>query len=158
MTHIVHPFEPFCPPGSRILVLGSFPSAASREQGFYYGHPRNRFWHVLAAVYGEGVPEDLAQKQALLTRRNIALWDVILSCDIEGSADASIRNAVPCSLDRSCFAGIQKIYVNGRKAFELYNRYLLVKYGPAVYLPSTSAANAAWSRERLIKAWSVINS
>ena len=131
MTHIVHPFEPFCPPGSRILVLGSFPSAASREQGFYYGHPRNRFWHVLAAVYGEGVPEDLAQKQALLTRRNIALWDVILSCDIEGSADASIRNAVPCSLD---------------------------KYGPAVYLPSTSAANAAWSRERLIKAWSVINS
>ena len=73
MTHIVHPFEPFCPHGSRILVLGSFPSAASRAQGFYYGHPRNRFWHVLAAVYGEGVPEDLAQKQALLTRRNIAL-------------------------------------------------------------------------------------
>lgn len=158
MTHIVHPFEPFCPPGSSILVLGSFPSAASRAQGFYYGHPRNRFWRVLAAVYGEDVPENLVQKQEFLARRNIALWDVILSCDIEGSADASIRNTVPCSLDRSCFLGIQKIYVNGRKAFELYNRYLFDKYGPAVYLPSTSAANAAWSRECLIKAWSVINS
>ena len=159
MTHIVHPFEPFCPPGSRILVLGSFPSAASRAQGFYYGHPRNRFWHVLAAVYGEGVPEDLAQKQALLTRRNIALWDVIASCDIEGSADSTIKNVVPNDLDAIIKnSKVKRIFVNGKTAEKYYNKYTKDKLGrAAVCLPSTSPANAAWSIERLVGAWRIIN-
>ena len=95
---LVHPFEPVVDEGCTVLVLGSFPSVKSRENGFYYGHPRNRFWPMLAAVYGEEVPQDIPARKALLLRRHIALWDAALSCDIDGSMDQDIRNVVPTDL------------------------------------------------------------
>lgn len=153
-----HPIAPFYDAGSRILILGSFPSQKSREQGFYYGHPRNRFWQVTAAVLGCAVPETIAEKQAFLRQNGVALWDVIASCDIEGSADASIQNVVPndvaALLSR---APIQMIFLNGKTAEKYYNRYLKETVGKeAVTLPSTSPANAAWDVSRLCKAWRVI--
>ncbi|MDD6204129.1 MAG: DNA-deoxyinosine glycosylase [Firmicutes bacterium] len=152
-----HPFPPFFDCDSRILVLGSFPSVKSREQGFFYGHKQNRFWCVMAAVFRDDVPDTLQRKKQFLTKHHIALWDVIASCEIIGSSDATITDAMPNDLSvitDSCT--IKGIFVNGRKAYELYNRYLAQKYGTAVYLPSTSAANAAWSAQRLAESWKVL--
>ena len=114
---VEHPIAPFYDAGSRILILGSFPSQKSREQGFYYGHPRNRFWQVTAAVFGCAVPQTVSEKQAFLRKNGVALWDVIASCDIEGSADASIQNVVPndvAALLRR--TAIQAIFLNGKTA------------------------------------------
>lgn len=158
MNHIEHPFEPLFSPESRILILGSFPSVKSREQQFYYGHPRNRFWPVVAALYGERVPRTTEEKKALLLRNGLALWDAVASCEISGSSDASIRavraNDLRFILDN---CDIRGIFCNGRKAYELYRRHSQPVTGrTAVCLPSTSPANASWSLERLIAAWSVL--
>ncbi len=155
---VEHTFGPVWDADSRILILGSIPSVKSREQGFYYCHPRNRFWKVLAAMTGEEEPQTVPQKKEFLLRWGIALWDVIASCEIEGSSDSSIRDVTPNDitglLEKS---GIRKVYVNGSKAGQLYRRYIEANGGPgAVCLPSTSPANAAWSLERLIQAWKVI--
>ena len=93
--HLSHPFPPLYDACSEILILGSFPSVKSREQMFYYGHPQNRFWKVLAAELGEPQPQDIEAKKELLHRHHIALWDVIESCSICGSSDSSIRNVIP---------------------------------------------------------------
>ena len=155
MDHIVHPIPPFYDRDSTILILGSFPSVKSREQMFFYGHPQNRFWKVMAAVFDSTVPETIPDKKKLLSDNRIALWDVIGSCDIEGSSDASIRNVI--ANDLSVILGgadIQKIIVNGRTAEKYYIRYTQSVTGiKAVCLPSTSPANAAWSVERLTKVW-----
>lgn len=155
---IQHPIEPVYDAASRILILGSFPSVKSREAGFFYGHPQNRFWKVLAAVVGQEVPKTIPEKRAFLLQNHIAVWDVIQSCDIIGSSDSSIKNVVANDLsemlDRS---RICQIYVNGRKAEQLYQKYIYPETGiEAVCLPSTSPANAAWNLERLISAWSGI--
>ena len=154
----VHPIAPVYDSNSRILILGSFPSVKSREVGFFYGHPQNRFWRVLSAVTGECVPEDVDGKRAWLLRHGIALWDVIASCEITGSADQSIKNAVPVDLTPILqTAALQAIYTNGATAHKLYRRYLQDTCGmPDVCLPSTSPANAAWSLARLHDAWQVI--
>lgn len=155
--HIVQPFDPVFDRRSRTLVLGSFPSALSRANEFYYGNPRNRFWRVIAACLGEEVPgdHDLAAKRMLLLRHGIALWDVIESCDIRGSSDASIRNVVPARIE--CIlevAPIERVICNGATSARLYKRHLEVRAGMrAVVLPSTSPANAAWSEGRLIECW-----
>lgn len=153
---ISHPIPPFYGAESEILILGSFPSVKSRETGFYYGHPQNRFWRVLALLYGE--TEALADNQAkreFLSRHGIALWDVIASCEISGSADSGIKNAVPNDISKILTAtGITRIFVNGRTADKLYRRHIEAKLGvPAVYLPSTSPANASYSLERLEEEW-----
>ena len=155
---IIHPFPPLFDSDSRILILGSFPSVKSREQKFFYGHPQNRFWKVLAAVFEDVVPEDIEDKRAFLFRHGIALWDTIASCDISGSSDSSIRNVVPNDLTSILnTADIRQIYVNGKTSEKYYNKYIRDKIGrDAVCLPSTSPANAAWSVERLIEAWSII--
>ena len=154
-THIVHGFEPVFDSRSRILILGSLPSAASREQSFYYGHPRNRFWRVIAAVTENEVPDTVPQKKELLLRSGIAVWDVIAECDIAGSSDASIRNVVPSDL--SVILGnsrIASIITNGSAASRIYRRYQLpVTRTEAIQLPSTSPANAAWSLDRLTEEW-----
>lgn len=155
---VEHGFGPVWDEHSRILILGSMPSVKSREQRFYYGHPQNRFWKVLAAVTKAAVPETVAQKQAFLLEQRIALWDVIASCEIQGSSDSSIREAqandVAWLLRES---GIMRVYVNGGKAAQLYDKLLLPKTElAAVRLPSTSPANAAWSLPRLVDAWRVI--
>ena len=153
MNTIIHPIDPVYDKNSKILILGSFPSVKSREQGFFYGHPQNRFWRVLAGIYESKVPITIDEKKRFLLDNNIALWDVIYSCEIEGSADSSIRNVVVNNIDDIINqTSIIKIITNGRKADELYNKYVNMDI-ECVCLPSTSPANAAWSLERLIDKW-----
>ena len=122
---IEHPIEPVFDQNSRILILGSFPSVKSREVKFFYGHPKNRFWKVIAAVYGEKAPDSIEEKKSFLLRNHIAVWDVIKSCDIEGSADSSIKNVVPNDLNRILNqAEIEHIFLNGKKAEQLYKKYM----------------------------------
>lgn len=152
---ISHPIEPVFDENSEILILGSFPSVKSREQMFFYGHPQNRFWKVMANVTGDTVPESIDEKKAFLLKNHIAVWDVIAQCDIEGSSDSSIKNVKANDLSRLLAkADIKKICCNGAKSWELYNKYIKPVTGrEAVKLPSTSPANAAWSVERLAAAW-----
>ena len=155
---IIHPFPPFVREDARILILGSFPSVKSREQKFFYGHPQNRFWKVMAGVCGCPVPGTIDEKKAFLAQNHIALWDTIHSCTITGSSDSSIRDVVPNDLtpilDK---ADIREIYCNGGTSYRLYEKYLRHQTGrEAVKMPSTSPANAAWSVDRLMQAWSVI--
>lgn len=195
---IIHPFGPLYNENSRVLILGSFPSVKSREQEFFYGHPQNRFWKVMAALFSPAhhykmtkdndcqvvgkqaayypiidgsecnrmtqsyerirLPQTIEEKKALILDNGLALWDSIGSCEITGSSDASIRNAEPNDLrvitDNS---DIRAIYCNGKKSLEVYNKYIEPVLGrKAEALPSTSPANASWSLDRLIDAWSII--
>ena len=158
MEHIIHPIPPLYDEQSRVLILGSFPSVKSREAQFFYGHPQNRFWKVLAAVLECPVPGNIPEKQAMLHGNHIALWDVIASCDIEGSSDSSIKNAVPNDLTPILqTADIRQIYCNGATSHRLYQKYIAPLTGrDAVKLPSTSPANAAWQLERLTIEWKKI--
>lgn len=150
-----HPIAPVYDKDSRILILGSFPSVKSRQEGFFYGHPQNRFWRVVAALCQCDAPRTVNEKKALLLSNHIAVWDVIMSCDIVGSSDSSIKNVIPNDLSIILEqAHIEKIFVNGRKAEQLYKKYIMPQIKrEAVCLPSTSPANAAWNLERLIEAW-----
>ena len=152
---IVHPIPPLFNEQSRILILGSFPSVRSREACFYYGHPQNRFWKVISAVFDENTPVTTEEKKDLLLRNGVALFDVIASCEITGSADSSIRNVIPNDLSVIVDAAhIEQIFVNGRTAEKYYNKYTRDVIGrEAVCLPSTSPANAARSLDSLIKTW-----
>ena len=154
----VHPIPPVFDADSTVLVLGSFPSVKSRESGFFYGHAQNRFWRVTAAVFGCPVPVTIPEKRAFLLQNHVALWDVIASCDIDGSSDASIKHVRPNDLAPLLAASkITHIFTNGATADALYTRWQFPATGiPAVRLPSTSPANAAWSLDRLIDAWRVI--
>lgn len=153
--HQVHPFGPVWDENSRALILGSFPSVRSRAEGFYYGNPQNRFWRVTAAVWDESVPQSIQEKRLLMQRHETALWDVLESCDIRGSSDATIED--PVAHDIAGIVGksrITRIYANGKAAYSLYMKYGFESTGiEAVLLPSTSPANAAWSLEKLIEAW-----
>ena len=155
---IVHPIPPVFDKHSEVLILGSFPSVKSRESGFFYGHPQNRFWKVTAAVFSEETPATIEEKKAFLLRNHIAVWDVIGSCEIEGSSDATIRDVTVNDLDIILKkADIKSIYVNGKKAYQMYQRYTQPVIGrEAVCLPSTSPANAVWNIDKLIEAWRVI--
>ena len=154
-NRLSHPFPPLYDENSRILILGSFPSVKSREQMFFYGHPQNRFWKMLAMVFGEAVPVTIEEKTRLVLAHHLALWDVIASCEIRGSSDSSIRD-VRVNDFTEIFTGsrIEKILVNGTTAYRLYEKYALPETGrEAVRMPSTSPANAAWSLERLTEVW-----
>lgn len=153
--NIRHTFEPIWDENSRVLILGTFPSVKSREAHFYYGHPQNRFWKVIAGLTENPVPETVEEKKALLLGSRIAIWDVIASCSITGSSDSSIRdvtaNDIPSLLRQS---NISHIYGNGAKACELYDRYVREQAGAEIVrLPSTSPANAAFGMERLLESW-----
>ena len=152
-----HNIQPVYDENSKILILGSFPSVKSRETGFFYGHPQNRFWRVVAAVRNEAVPETTAEKKSFLLRNGIAVWDVIKSCDITGSGDSSIKNAVPNDISVILkTAPIERIFCNGAASYKLYKRFLEPETGmAAVKLPSTSPANAAYSLDRLIDEWKI---
>ncbi len=154
---IIHPIAPFYDADSRILILGSFPSVKSREVRFFYGHPQNRFWKVIAAVFGGGTPETIPEKKAFLRKNHIAMWDSIHSCTITGSSDSSIRDVVPNDIREILrTAEIRRIFCNGTASWKMYQKYIFPVTGTeAVKLPSTSPANAAWSLDRLIGAWSV---
>ena len=153
--HVVHTFGPLYNEDSRILILGSIPSPASREAGFYYGHPRNRFWQMMADLCGMPLPESVEEKKALVLSRGLALWDVIEECDIIGAADSSVKNAVPTDIPSLLGkTQIQIILCNGALSKKIYDQYQLPRTGiPAQKMPSTSPANAAWSLERLKEEW-----
>ncbi len=155
---IIHPIEPVFDNESRVLILGSFPSVKSREALFFYGHPQNRFWKVIASLYNEKIPVTVEEKKTLLLKNHIAVWDVIARCDIEGSSDSSIKNVevndLSVILDH---APIQAVFVNGKTAEKYYKKYIERKIDrKAICLPSTSPANAAWNLERLLEEWCVI--
>ena len=150
-----HTIEPVFDENSKILVLGSFPSVKSREANFFYGHPQNRFWKVVSLVFGEECPVTVDEKKAFLLKNNIAVWDVIKSCDIEGSSDSSIKNVTPNDISEILVKSqIKQIFTNGNTAHKLFT-----KYNPqynAIKLPSTSPANASFSVEKLILEWRIL--
>ncbi len=149
-----HPFAPVYDAQCRVLILGTFPSVKSRENAFYYGHPQNRFWRVLADAFEEEVPTGIPEKTTFLLQHHIALWDVISGCDIAGSADSSIRGAVPNDLGIILSAcPVEKILLNGKTAEKIYLRYWKALPLPFATLPSTSPANAAWNVKRLTQVW-----
>ncbi len=153
-----HTFPPVYNEKSQILILGSFPSVKSRELEFFYGHPQNRFWKVLSLVLEKELPETVTQKKQFLFDNHIALWDVIQSCDIIGSSDASIKNVITTDLSEIInHSQVRHIFVNGKTAERLYHKYSEKKIGKkAIGLPSTSPANAGFSLERLCEKWKVI--
>ncbi len=155
---IYHELEPVFSEESRILILGSLPSPKSRETGFYYGHPKNRFWRVISAVFEEPLPETIEQKRELILRHRLALWDVIESCLIKGASDSSIKepvaNDIPKLLERT---GISHIVTTGRKAQSLYMKLVYPRTGiEAICLPSTSPANCAVGEEELISCYGIL--
>lgn len=157
-NRVIHPLPPVYDENSRVLILGSFPSVKSRETGFFYGHPRNRFWMVQAEVFEDDVPVTIAEKKRFLLKHGVAVWDVIASCEIRGSSDSSITNVrvndLSIILNK---ADIKAIYVNGGKAESIYEKYMEKQVGrKCVRLPSTSPANAAWSLDRLTESWKII--
>jgi TDG/mug DNA glycosylase family protein len=155
---IEHNFYPVFNKDSKILILGSLPSVKSRANGFYYGHPQNRFWKVIAGIYNCKVPNSVEEKKGMLLNNNIAIWDVIQSCDIIGSSDSSIKNVEPADLSiilKQC--NIKRIYANGKTSGKLYRKFSQNVIGrDIIELPSTSPANAAFNLERLIKQWEII--
>lgn len=155
---IIHPIPPLFTDTSKVLILGSFPSVKSREQAFFYGHPQNRFWKVISAVFGKELPQSVEEKKHLIKECNLALWDVIASCEITGSDDSSIKNVVANDISEILKnSKIEKIFVNGKTAEKYYIKYIEPKVNiRAICLPSTSPANAAYSLEKLIEKWSVI--
>ena len=155
---IRHPLGPVFDSRSRVLILGTMPSPASRAGDFYYLHPQNRFWRVVSTVLGCECPRTVEEKQQMLHTHHIALWDTIASCEISGSSDSSIREAVPTDLMPILQnAPIRQIFCNGTASYQLYCRHQQMRTGrTAVKLPSTSPANAAWSVARLTQAWMVI--
>lgn len=155
---VVHTIPPLYDRYSRVLLLGSIPSPKSREIGFFYGHPQNRFWRVLAAVLGEEVPQTIEDKRAMCLKHHVALWDTIARCDIVGASDTSIRNAEPNDIGKLVRESeITRIFATGGKSAELYRKLIEpTLHIPITQLPSTSPANAAWPLERLIEAYRVI--
>lgn len=157
-SHISHTFSPVYDEQSEILILGSFPSVKSREQGFYYGHPQNRFWKVIASICNQEVPKTIKEKKEMLLANHIAIWDVIDSCDIIGSSDSSIKNVISADivglLEKT---NIKQIFANGKTAGKLYEKFSKEITGLEItILPSTSPANAMFSLERLITEWKII--
>lgn len=150
-----HNIPPLYDEMSKILILGSFPSVKSREGQFFYHHPQNRYWKVMAAVLDSAVPETIEQKKKMILSGHIAMWDVIASCDIAGSSDSSIKNVIPNDIGGLLEkTKIEKIYTNGGTAHKYYQKYIKRQTDrDDIMLPSTSPANAAWSLERLIKTW-----
>ena len=155
---VTHEFDAFFDKDSRVLILGTIPSPKSREQGFYYGHPQNRFWKVLADVLGEEFPQTVEERKRFLKRNHIALWDVLESCEIKGASDVSIRNARPNDMKSILQAAdIRAIFDTGAKAAQLYKKLCFPECGvEAVRLPSTSPANCGCSYEKLREAYSQI--
>ena len=157
MEKVVHTIAPIFNEQSKILILGSMPSPKSREVGFYYGHPQNRFWRVLARVLGENEPKDITAKKAMVLRHHIAMLDVLAECEIEGASDSSIKNPKINDMDVIfAKATIKAVFTTGAKAAELYRKLCKPNWPECIKLPSTSAANAAYSLERLTESYRII--
>lgn len=156
--HVKHGFAPVYDENSEILILGTMPSVKSRESQFYYGHPQNRFWKILSALFREEVPVTIEEKKAMLYRNHVAIWDVVDSCDIVGSSDSSIKNVIPADIPALLNKSqIKAVFANGNLAKKLYDQYILDEAGiKAISLPSSSPANARYSLDKLIANWEII--
>ena len=156
--NIRHPFPPLFDESSRTLILGSFPSVKSREAMFFYGHPQNRFWRVIAALYEEDVPQNIEEKKSIILKHNLALWDSIQSCTITGSSDSSVKDVVPNDLSLIINnSKVDRIFCNGALSYKMYEKFIFPKTNiNAIKLPSTSPANAAFSLQRLVNEWEII--
>ncbi len=154
-----HTFEPFYNKDSEILILGSMPSKKSRKLNFYYMHPQNRFWCILESVFNESIGDTIESKKEFLTKHKIALWDTIDSCDILGSSDSSIKNVKPNNINKILKnSNIKYIYTTGKKAYQLYNKYILPKTKKeAILLYSPSPANCAIPFNKMVENYQVIN-
>lgn len=157
-SHIIHPIPPLYDADCKILILGSFPSVKSREAMFFYGHPQNRYWKLIARLFDEPIPATIEEKKRLALTHHIAMWDTIRSCTITGSSDSSIRDVVPNDLSVILdHSKVERIFCNGATSHKLYMKYIFPMTGiKAVKLPSTSPANAAFTLDRLAEEWSVI--
>lgn len=156
--NLKHEIKPVVYPNSKILILGTFPSPKSREYGFFYGHPRNRFWNILSTLFGVEYPKTIEEKKALLKKERIALWDVLASCTITGASDTSIKDPVPNDIS-GLIKGtdIKQIFTTGKKAESLYKKYCEKETGiKAIGLPSTSPANCSMSLETLVEKYKII--
>lgn len=158
LLHVTHEFPALFAEDSRVLILGSIPSPKSREAAFYYGHPQNRFWRVMAAVLKEEIPASVEEKKAMMLKHGIALWDVLAECDIAGASDTSIKNPVANDMNWILKqTKIQTIYTTGATAYKLYEKLCFPACGiHAVKLPSTSPANCAVKYEQLVEAYGEI--
>lgn len=154
MTKVKHELKPIYNENSKILILGTMPSVKSREVGFYYAHPQNRFWWVLEQIFEEKIED----KIAFLLNNRIALWDVLAICTITGSSDASIKNAKPNNLQKIVKESkIEVIFTTGKTAYQFYLKFFKDKIDlPVFCLPSTSPANCKVKNEELIKEYSII--
>ena len=155
---IIHPIKPLYNKNSKTLILGSFPSVKSREENFFYGHKQNRFWKVISSVFNTPLPTTIEVKRNLILSNNLALWDVIKSCEIVGSADSTITNVTPNDLTVILNnSNVTRIFVNGKTAYKYYVKYIEKSINiKATVLPSTSPANSSASLEKLIESWQVI--
>ena len=155
---IIHPFPPLFDENSKTLILGSFPSVKSRESMFFYGHPQNRFWKVLAIIFNQPIPQNIEDKKNLVLDNGLALWDSIHSCTVIGSSDSSIKDVIPNDIrDIIQNSNINRIFCNGALSHKMYMKYIFPDTGiKAVKLPSTSPANATFSLERLVEEWKMI--
>ena len=155
MSRLYHEFGPLCDPDSEILILGSFPSVRSRAQQFYYGHPQNRFWKMLALVFCEEIPKSTEEKKNFLRRNKIAVYDSIKECTICGSSDSSIRSVVPSDIKSIVEnSKVKKILANGKTAAKYFLKYQDENLCSMLKtLPSTSPANASFSLEKLAEIW-----
>lgn len=155
---IIHPLEPVYRADSKLLILGSFPSVKTREYGFFYGHPANRFWPLMAALFQEDVPMEIPDRREFLLRHKIAVYDSIYQCDIIGSSDASIQHVIPTNLQRIfAAADIRRVFCNGATSYFYYQKYHAKDSGiPGIKLPSTSPANARYRLADLLKEWKII--
>ena len=157
-ANIIHPIPPLYDENSQALILGSFPSVKSREAMFFYGHPQNRFWKLMALLFEADIPNTVEEKKRLVLSHGIAMWDTIHSCTITGSSDSSIKDVVPNDLSVILNnSRVKRIFCNGAASHRLYQKYIYpINNIPAQKLPSTSPANAAWSLDRLAEAWKII--
>ena len=152
---VEHTFKPIYSKDSKILILGSIPSVVSREDNFYYAHPKNRFWKLISKILNVKEPITIEDKTKLILNNKLAIYDVIKSCEIQGSSDSSIKNVEINDINYIINnSSIEKIIFNGNKAYELYNKYEKNKFSNIEVLPSTSPANARYSFEDLYTIWS----
>lgn len=155
---ITHTLEPLYNSESKILILGSFPSVKTREYGFFYGHPQNRFWPVMEKLFNVELSRDIDERRDFLLSHSIAVFDSIYECDIIGSSDASIKNVKPSNLvDIVKTADIKQVFCNGGTSYKYYKKYHAKELGlKGVKLPSTSPANARYRLDDLLEEWSEI--
>jgi hypoxanthine-DNA glycosylase len=155
VQYIKHTFAPVYDKNSKILILGTIPSPKSRENGFYYSHPQNKFWKILAEIFFEKIPFTITEKKSLLLRRHIALWDVLQSCYIENADDSSIKEPIVNDISQILYkSNINVIFTTGKKSYSLYKKYCEPQIRKkAIYLPSTSPANCIYSYTQIKNAY-----